>query len=69
MEVKTSQQAKWLEQTTTERLTRIETTLELLMNNHMHHVEMRLKRLETGMIGVLCFAISNLLLLVYQLWL
>lgn len=53
--------------TTAERLTRLETKIDLLMNNHLHHVEKRLTRLEGGMIGLLCFAVTNLIVLVYNL--
>jgi hypothetical protein len=53
--------------TTTERLVRLETKLDLLMNNHMSHVERRLTRLEAGMIGLLCFAVTNLLIVIYTM--
>lgn len=53
--------------TTAERLTRLETKIDLLMNNHLSHVEKRLTRLEAGMIGLLVFAVTNLLVVVYNL--
>jgi len=37
------------------------------MNNHMHHFEKRMTRLEAGMIGLLCFAITNLIVVVWNL--
>ena len=51
---------------TAERLTRLETKLDLMMNNHMAHFESRMSRLEAGMIGLLVFAITNLLIVVYN---
>ena len=53
--------------TTAERLTRLETKIDLLMNNHLSHVEKRLTRLEAGMVGLLVFAVTNLLVVVYNL--
>jgi hypothetical protein len=53
--------------TTAERLTKLETKLDLLMNNHMAHFESRMSRLEAGMIGLLCFAITNLIVVVWNL--
>ncbi len=52
---------------TPERLTRLETKLDLLMSNHLNHIEKRLTRLEAGMIGLLCFAITNLIVVVWNL--
>jgi len=51
---------------TAERLTRLETKLDLLMSNHLHHLDRRMIRLEQGMIGLLVFAITNLLIVVYN---
>lgn len=53
--------------TTAERLTKLEVKIDLLMNNHMNHFEKRMSRLEGGMIGLLVFAVTNLLVLVYKL--
>ena len=53
--------------TTAERLTRLETKLDLLMSNHLNHIEKRLTRLEAGMIGLMCFAITNLIVVVWNL--
>ena len=53
--------------TTAERLTKLETKLDLLMNNHMAHFESRMSRVEAGMIGLLCFAITNLIVVVWNL--
>ena len=53
--------------TTAERLTKLETKLDILMNNHMAHFESRMSRLEAGMIGLLCFAITNLIVVVWNL--
>lgn len=52
---------------TAERLTKLEVKIDLLMNNHMTHIEKRMTRLEAGMIGVLCFAITNLVVVVWNL--
>jgi hypothetical protein len=53
--------------TTAERLTKLEVKIDLLMNNHMAHFESRMTRLEAGMIGLLCFAITNLIVVVWNL--
>jgi len=52
---------------TAERLTRLETKIDLLMSNHFPHFESRMSRLEAGMIGLLCFAITNLIVVVWNL--
>ncbi len=52
---------------TAERITKLEVKIDLLMNNHMHHFEKRMTRLEAGMIGLLCFAITNLIVVVWNL--
>jgi hypothetical protein len=52
---------------TAERITKLEVKIDLLMNNHMAHFESRMSRLEAGMIGLLCFAITNLIVVVWNL--
>ena len=53
--------------TTAERLTKLEVKIDLMMNNHMAHFEKRMSRLEGGMIGLMCFDITNLVVVVWNL--
>ena len=48
-------------------IVRLSTKMDFLINNHIKHIDDRLSLLEKGMIGLLCFAITNLLIVVYNL--
>lgn len=66
MIIKMKKKMKTEKNTTAERLTRLETKLDLLMSNHLHHLDLRMNRLEAGMIGLLVFAVTNLLIVLYN---